>query len=403
MTVHASKGLEFPIVYLPGLVQRRFPMQGRSSPVAAPVGMLSLEGAGQNPRDIAESGEACLFYVGVTRARDQLILSYSERYGKQNYKASPYLDALAAGLPADRLVKVYWQGGSAAAVAEETGEDESTAATEVEAIPGEQGGITPYQPSADFIAAMESRVLNASAVETYQVCPRRYAYGNIYRFQREENAYQLFWQATRKTLQALQGSLAEVTPAREEVRGEAHLPGREEFQDLYAQHWQAIGGHELPFASIYEQHGREIIGSLWSMLAGTEQVAWDLQRSFEVEVDGRIIRVEVDRVETPAQAGRPARFVRTRTGKSKGKPTAEVRELLYAQAYRQQYPGQSIKVYHHNLSTGEMLSITLTEKREQRLLTELARTIRGLEGHVYPATPDSFTCPSCPFFLICPA
>ncbi len=405
MTVHASKGLEFPVVYLPGLAQRRFPMQGRSSSVSPPVGMLPLEGAGQSPRDIAESGETCLFYVGVTRARDQLILSYSERYGKQNYKASPYLDALAAGLPGARLVKVYWQGGTTVAAAEETDELGSPAATEFGAGPTIQGSTTPYQPSEGFIAAMESGVLTASAIETYQTCPRRYAYGNIYRFRREENAYQLFWQATRKTLEALQASLAEVKPAWEEEGEdqEARFPTREEFQDLYAQHWQEAGGHESPFAPIYEQHGREIIGSLWSMLAGRERVTWELQRSFEVEVAGRTIRVEVDRVEAPAQAGRPARFVRTRISKSKGKTTAEMRELLYAHAYRQQYPGQSIELHHHNLSTGEMLSITLTEKREQRLLEELAHTIRGLEQHAYPATPDSFICPSCPFFLICPA
>ncbi|TMC17011.1 MAG: ATP-dependent helicase, partial [Chloroflexi bacterium] len=40
MTVHASKGLEFPVVYLPGLLQRRFPAQARSSPITAPTGML---------------------------------------------------------------------------------------------------------------------------------------------------------------------------------------------------------------------------------------------------------------------------------------------------------------------------------------------------------------------------
>src|SRR6266568_940946 len=143
MTVHASKGLEFPIVYLPGMAQRRFPMQGRSSSVSPPVGMLPLEGAGQSIRDIAESGEACLFYVGVTRARDQLILSYSERYGKQNYKASPYLNALAAGLPGAKLVKVYWQGGTTAAAAEETGELGSPAATEFGDAPTIQGSTTP--------------------------------------------------------------------------------------------------------------------------------------------------------------------------------------------------------------------------------------------------------------------
>src|SRR5438477_12135741 len=84
MTVHASKGLEFPVVYLPGLIQRNFPLQARANPVPAPAGMLPAESEGKAAH---ESGEACLFYVGVTRARDQLVLSYSERNGKQ--KARP--------------------------------------------------------------------------------------------------------------------------------------------------------------------------------------------------------------------------------------------------------------------------------------------------------------------------
>src|SRR5437660_6263632 len=89
MTVHASKGLEFPVVYLPGLIQRNFPLQARSNPVPAPAGMLPVESEGSASH---ETGEACLFYVGVTRARDQLILSYSERKGKQKAKPSVYLD-----------------------------------------------------------------------------------------------------------------------------------------------------------------------------------------------------------------------------------------------------------------------------------------------------------------------
>jgi len=111
----------------------------------------------------------------------------------------------------------------------------------------------------------------------------------------------------------------------------------------------------------------------------------------------------VDRIERPVQGEQPVRFVRNRVGKSKEKPTAQVRELLYAQAYRQLYPGQSIEVHHHNLSTGELVSIKLTEKREQKLYAELEQAIRGMEQHAYPALPDSFVCPTCPFYLICPA
>src|SRR5713226_1403849 len=99
MTVHASKGLEFPVVYLPGIVKQRFPMQRRSNPVEPPTGMLPAESDGDAAH---ETDEACLFYVGATRARDHLVLSYAERYGKKNDKRAAYGHALVAGLPGER-------------------------------------------------------------------------------------------------------------------------------------------------------------------------------------------------------------------------------------------------------------------------------------------------------------
>ena len=120
-----------------------------------------------------------------------------------------------------------------------------------------------------------------------------------------------------------------------------------------------------------------------------------------MEVAGRTIHVPVDRVEAPAKG--PVKFVRTRFGKRKEKPTAGTRELLYAKAYRQQHGGQSLELHFHNLSTGETFPIKLTEKKEQSLIDELEQSIQGLERNEFPAVPDAFLCPICPFFLICPA
>ena len=106
MTVHASKGLEFPVVYLPGIVKNRFPILKRSKSVEPPAGMLPAESEGDAAH---ETGEACLFYVGATRARDHLVLSYAERYGKKNYKRSSYIDALVVGLPEERIRRVVWK------------------------------------------------------------------------------------------------------------------------------------------------------------------------------------------------------------------------------------------------------------------------------------------------------
>lgn len=66
MTVHAAKGLEFPVVFMVGLEQGLFPHSG----------------AQQKQADLEE--ERRLFYVGVTRAEQELYLLYARsrnRYG----------------------------------------------------------------------------------------------------------------------------------------------------------------------------------------------------------------------------------------------------------------------------------------------------------------------------------
>ncbi|MEW6728297.1 MAG: DNA helicase II [Pseudomonadota bacterium] len=70
MTLHAAKGLEFPLVFIVGLEEGLFPHQ------------MSRE----DPAKLEE--ERRLAYVGITRAREQLVLTYAERrrlHGKDLY------------------------------------------------------------------------------------------------------------------------------------------------------------------------------------------------------------------------------------------------------------------------------------------------------------------------------
>ncbi|MDQ2713961.1 MAG: UvrD-helicase domain-containing protein [Chloroflexota bacterium] len=383
MTVHASKGLEFPVIYLPGLSQQRFPTMRRYNPIPPPAGMLPAE---SEDAAVHESGEACLFYVGVTRARDHLVLSYSERQRKRKSRSSQFLDPLRAALPAGRLTTLCWQESAEVAALSESAD---------ELLPSSQ-------PGEQFIQAMEPEILPVSAVETYQNCPRKYVYGHIYRFQLEDGAYYLFLQATRKSIEALHTQAA--GQGDEELLA-VRLPSKSEARDLYTQHWQALGGHETPFALLYEQHGHEVVEMVRSKLvAAGQELTWDLRPSFTIEVAGRVIRVEVDRVDGAAQASQPVKFVRTRFGKRKQEPDPDTRELLYARVYRQQHPGPAIELHYDNLTTGEMTPIKLTEKREQSLYDKLEQSLGNLGRHEYPAAPsDPGRCPSCPFFLICPA
>ena len=84
MTLHSAKGLEFPLVFLAGLEEGLFPSS------------RSLEEAGR----LAE--ERRLAYVGITRARQKLILSYAEVrriHGQDNYgQPSRFLREIPAEL-----------------------------------------------------------------------------------------------------------------------------------------------------------------------------------------------------------------------------------------------------------------------------------------------------------------
>jgi len=78
MTVHASKGLEFPFVFITGLEDDLFPHKKMGE---------------ANVKEEQEEEERRLFYVATTRAKDILFLSYAkyDKIKKITYIHSPFL------------------------------------------------------------------------------------------------------------------------------------------------------------------------------------------------------------------------------------------------------------------------------------------------------------------------
>lgn len=86
LTLHAAKGLEFPVVFL----------------VGAEDGLLPLRWPGSEPDSDAVAEERRLFFVGLTRAQDRLYVSHAARRFRQGSdrecRPSPFLDVIDPGL-----------------------------------------------------------------------------------------------------------------------------------------------------------------------------------------------------------------------------------------------------------------------------------------------------------------
>jgi DNA helicase II / ATP-dependent DNA helicase PcrA len=86
LTLHAAKGLEFPVVFLVGCEDGLLPLRWPGAPLS--------------DDDLAE--ERRLFFVGLTRAQDRLYVTHAARrfrHGSERAQSpTPFLDAIDAGL-----------------------------------------------------------------------------------------------------------------------------------------------------------------------------------------------------------------------------------------------------------------------------------------------------------------
>ena len=103
LTAHGAKGLEYPVVFLVNLVEQRFPPYRRADDMEFPPELRPAPRVGEvtpDPSDEHHREERRLFYVGMTRAKDRLVLTHAVDYGgKRATKVSRFV-VEALDLPA---------------------------------------------------------------------------------------------------------------------------------------------------------------------------------------------------------------------------------------------------------------------------------------------------------------
>ncbi len=201
MTVHKAKGLEFPVVFLPGLVADRFPARSRREPLALPLELVD-EVLPEGDGHLQE--ERRLFYVAMTRARDELILSHaSESAGGRARRLSPFvieaLDLPTAGFAGTLPTAVH-------------------AAGPLERIAAAEGPVEA--PEAERTPIGGPLSLSHSAIDDYLTCPLRYKYAQVVRVPTTPHHSMIYGAALHKAVQEFHRSQARGAPL-----GETELLG----------------------------------------------------------------------------------------------------------------------------------------------------------------------------------
>lgn len=336
LTVHGAKGTEFDTVFLPYLGAGKFPHGRSGSQLPIPHGLI------EGDPDYHREEEECLFFVGLSRARDHLRLSRAESYGKSKSNPSEFLERIAVRLP----------------VAEHVPPVDAP-----DAGPGEPGLLRD--------------VFWAAELDRYIRCGREHYYTAKRRLKSREDM------AAYRELHVL---------IRESIREAANDPGTTP-AEVFRRKWDEseVGNHSL--SGIYRKVAEEILARPEALLTAADG------HEFAVGVRNGTVRISADEVN---EQGNRVVVRRVKTGRKPSKVRDDFDAFLHLGAAAR-FPGREIEVRKTFLLSGDDVEIEMTDVYTRNAVNRYQDAIDGINAGLFPTASNEESCPNCPHYFICPA
>ncbi|HOX60412.1 MAG TPA: ATP-dependent DNA helicase [Candidatus Magasanikbacteria bacterium] len=371
MTVHNSKGLEFKYVFVPALIEGKFPSRNHGGEIDVPVALIkeSLpEGDGHYEE------ERRLFYVATTRAKSGLYLSYAEYYDGRKQKCKPSRFLSEAGLEAGTMV-----------------EDVS-----------KFDKIADRKPQAIDSKLPLPDKFSISQIKVYLTCPYQYKLDTILRIQKARGGAMSFGTSIHNTLYKFYSRVIELN----EVRGgEVIVPSLEEFLKFYEESWIEDWYESHDQREKYFREGRRILKKFYEDNTNRWTVPVALEVPFSMKMGGHVVHGRIDRIDCSPEG--KLEIIDYKTGKTKEKIESDDRDqLLIYQLAAENLPqlsrlGPVEHLTYLYLTDNTPLRFIGKEKDLEKFTEKIVSAIDRIMMRDFTPSPDKRSCAFCDFKNIC--
>ncbi len=381
MTIHAAKGLEFKYVFLPNLVDKRFPTIARGEAIDLPAKLVKEivpEG------DIHLQEERRLFYVAMTRAKTGLYFSSADDYGGARKKRLSRF-----------LAELEERGLKLAKGAEKSEEDLSPAKKERPA--GADNGAA-YLPPSRF---------SFTQLKAFENCPYQYRFAHILKVPARGKPQFSFGRTMHLTLQRFFQEVNRRKNSRQpDLFGQsAGQPEEVKWEDLRKIYQESFIDDWYPDKKTKEdffKKGEDILKVFFQKYSAEKPEVKNLEYPFSLRIGegGRyIIRGVIDRID---EAGGKIRIVDYKTGNAKDKLSAEDKEqlLIYQIAARRVMKEEAAELVFYYLDNNREVSFLGNDKELGKVEDKIIATIEEIKKGDFPPRPSEL-CKYCDFYNIC--
>jgi ATP-dependent DNA helicase UvrD/PcrA len=375
MTVHKAKGLEFPVVFVVGLVQGRFPWPSRGDVLELPDALLRDR---PSSPDFRLQEERRLFYVAMTRAEEALHLTWARDYGGRRTRKPSQFVLEALDLPRDAAVPA-----KVAAIEDLRGF----------APPAETGGEAEPPLGPDVVLELSHR-----QVDDYQTCPLKYRYVHVLRvpIRRHhtvvygETLHRVVEHYLRRRAAGLYTSLADLL-------------------ETYDREWRNEGFLTWAHEAARREAGRAAIRRFWHEEETTGTRPTFVEREFGVSLPGAggltRVRGRWDRVDETDEGSVIIDYKSSdvrEVERAEERAEDSLQLQIYSLAWREMFGRLPARVELRFLESGVVGGHLPTDEDAETALSAVRAAAEGIRARRFTATPSYRACRYCAYSQICP-
>jgi DNA helicase-2/ATP-dependent DNA helicase PcrA len=434
MTVHQSKGKEFPVVFIVDAATNRFPLRYHQKPFYVPNDLAKGMKTGDDEKELYQQEERRLFYVAMTRAEQKLFATYAERYGQNVNKTKPskFLEELAFDdNPRIEIVDVR-QESSEDIRTVETALEHAKELLQDQAIHAIQSGqpktalqkivelekfrflesgrrledfdlsnfLTVEETNGGLIQLFEGKRaplvsedhhFSASALQTYDNCPMQYKFSYVLHVPTAPKTYFNLGLVVHEIIEHLTKQELEGIP-----------PTKEQAAAILEQFWSSAAYVTRQKEREDKERAAQMVETYLTWRERNENEVIAAEMKFQFSLNGRVVKGFIDRVERTTDGQYVVVDYKTGYQSENKKSIRESIQMnVYSLAILEKFGALPVKASLFYVKNGKIVDYIPDNEHIELQKIRLADMIDAVMTEQFPETPAYHTCRSCSYGDLC--
>ncbi|MDR2699374.1 MAG: ATP-dependent helicase [Nitrososphaerota archaeon] len=426
-TIHSVKGMQYPIVIIPDVNERRIPTTYQRDKFTIPKELLKGIQSEHEDKELHTQEERRLFYVALTRAEKKLVITYAKRHGENKTDSKPskflqeinyqqnnditfqQIDTQEAPIEitttTDNQIKTelmqqvianlttqhYNQAIENIFLLAKSTNKNLDVQTEIIDKIKEPDYTILEQTNKKPLTVPVDHLFSVSQFVSYKQCPRLYQYRHVMKIPEKSRYYFDFGSTVHNIAEQLTKMQKEGQPVDETL-----------VDELLTKFWDPKGYKSKLDADRDCDEAKKILKVFIEEQSKSDSEILDIERWFETAIGNVRLRGRIDRIDKDKSGLTVIDYKTSKSVPSQNELKKDMQLLVYALAVKAMYGSENqIKVGEWFLRSNKKVFFTPEKEAIEAIQVEIQEITKKINNSEFDSKKDQWECRQCDYKCLC--